>query len=168
MTAAMSGGDNPFFLICLYAEFPASKSRFRDISLSLQHKTKRQKVSCTCDLIILIGEPSFYQASKNSVTHIPHSSLFSRPHFCHNASFRHHPVIAKEREAAKTKIPDEQYQVMLRATDNLAKSGIIESALKEGDRAPEFVLPNAIGAQVSLSGLLQKGPVVLSFYRGGW
>jgi hypothetical protein len=76
--------------------------------------------------------------------------------------------LAKVREAAKRKIPDEQYQVMLRATDNLAKSGIIESALKEGDRAPEFVLPNAIGAQVSLSALLQKGPVVLSFYRGGW
>ena len=76
--------------------------------------------------------------------------------------------LAKIREASKEKIPPDQYEVMVRATENLAKSGIIESALKEGDIAPEFVLPNALGADVSLSGLLKKGPVVLSFYRGGW
>lgn len=68
----------------------------------------------------------------------------------------------------KGQIPAAQYDVMLRATENLAKSGIIESALKEGDLAPEFVLPNALGSDVSLSELLKKGPVVLSFYRGGW
>ena len=76
--------------------------------------------------------------------------------------------LAKLTEASKSHIPADQYEVMIRATDNLAKSGIIESALKEGDIAPEFVLPNALGADVSLSELLKKGPVVLSFYRGGW
>jgi hypothetical protein len=76
--------------------------------------------------------------------------------------------LAKLREESKGQIPADQYEVMIRATDNLAKSGIIESALKEGDIAPEFVLPNVLGADVSLSELLKKGPVVLSFYRGGW
>jgi hypothetical protein len=76
--------------------------------------------------------------------------------------------LARLSEAFKGQIPADQYEVMLRATQNLAKSGIIESALKEGDIAPEFVLPNALGSSVSLSQLLKKGPVVLSFYRGGW
>jgi hypothetical protein len=76
--------------------------------------------------------------------------------------------LTKLREEAKKLIPADQYEIMTRATENLAKSGIIESAVKEGDLAPEFVLPNALGTDVSLSELLKKGPVVLSFYRGGW
>jgi peroxiredoxin len=41
-------------------------------------------------------------------------------------------------------------------------------AMKEGDYAPDFSLPNARGRAVSLSGALENGPVVLTFYRGGW
>jgi peroxiredoxin len=37
-----------------------------------------------------------------------------------------------------------------------------------GDVAPGFDLPNARGERVALAGLLARGPVVLSFYRGGW
>lgn len=40
--------------------------------------------------------------------------------------------------------------------------------LKPGERAPDFILPNACGAQVQLQNLLARGPVVLSFYRGAW
>ncbi|MBU2995304.1 AhpC/TSA family protein [Cellulophaga baltica] len=43
-----------------------------------------------------------------------------------------------------------------------------KDALKVDDKAPDFNLPNAEGAQVSLSGLLEKGPVVVTFYRGSW
>jgi hypothetical protein len=76
--------------------------------------------------------------------------------------------LAKLREEVKKQIPPDQFDVMTRATENLAESGIIESALQEGDVAPEFVLPNAFGSDVSLSELVKRGPVVLSFYRGGW
>jgi len=76
--------------------------------------------------------------------------------------------LAKLREGFKKQVPPDQYDVMTRATENLAESGINESALQEGDVAPEFVLPNALGTDVSLSELLKKGPVVLSFYRGDW
>ena len=34
--------------------------------------------------------------------------------------------------------------------------------------APDFSLPNVRGEEVRLSQLLAKGPVVLTFYRGGW
>ena len=40
--------------------------------------------------------------------------------------------------------------------------------LKFGDKAPDFILPNAFGNPVRLSDELKKGPVVLSFYRGAW
>lgn len=37
--------------------------------------------------------------------------------------------------------------------------------LAQGVRAPEFSLPTLQGQQVSLSGLLSKGPVVLAFFK---
>ncbi|EPR71820.1 peroxiredoxin-like family protein [Cyclobacterium qasimii] len=40
--------------------------------------------------------------------------------------------------------------------------------LKVGDRAPDFVLPNAFGNMISLSDCLKSGPVILKFYRGEW
>jgi peroxiredoxin len=40
--------------------------------------------------------------------------------------------------------------------------------LKVGDRAPAIVLRNAKGAIVDVGTLLKKGPVVVTFYRGGW
>lgn len=41
-------------------------------------------------------------------------------------------------------------------------------ALKLGQTAPHFSLPNANGQAISLANLLQKGPVVVTFYRGSW
>lgn len=40
--------------------------------------------------------------------------------------------------------------------------------LKIGEKAPNFVLPNAFGNLISLSDCLKSGPVVLKFYRGEW
>lgn len=44
----------------------------------------------------------------------------------------------------------------------------IGKAAAAGDSAPDFTLPDAHGAPVSLAGLLAKGAVVATFYRGGW
>lgn len=41
-------------------------------------------------------------------------------------------------------------------------------AIKLGQKAPAFELPNSEGKLVSLDALLTKGPVVLTFYRGSW
>jgi hypothetical protein len=76
--------------------------------------------------------------------------------------------LANRREQARKSIPQEKLEVMDRATEELEKSGIAKSCLKEGDTAPEFTLSNSSGASISLSDILKKGPVVLSFYRGGW
>jgi len=42
------------------------------------------------------------------------------------------------------------------------------NALKLGDKAPSFTLPNQQGTLVSLDNLLAKGPVIVTFYRGSW
>ena len=38
------------------------------------------------------------------------------------------------------------------------------AAVKVGDSAPDFTLPDTSGSPVTLSKLLSKGPVILAFY----
>lgn len=57
---------------------------------------------------------------------------------------------------------------MDQATEELIRSGLAEGAKKKGDRAPDFTLPNPSGEMVTLSRLLDQGPVVVTFYRGTW
>ncbi len=38
------------------------------------------------------------------------------------------------------------------------------SALKVGDKAPDFTLPDTEGQPITLSKLLARGPVILAFY----
>ncbi len=52
--------------------------------------------------------------------------------------------------------------------EQILAMGIEVSAVQAGDIAPEFLLENALGGTVSLRGRLIGGPVVLSFFRGGW
>ena len=52
--------------------------------------------------------------------------------------------------------------------EELRASFALERAVGLGDQAPDFRLPDAKGAAVSLHDLLQSGPAVVTFYRGGW
>jgi peroxiredoxin Q/BCP len=38
------------------------------------------------------------------------------------------------------------------------------AALKVGDKAPDFTLPDTDGKPVALSKLLERGPVILAFF----
>ena len=66
------------------------------------------------------------------------------------------------------KMPPEVLEVLVRTTEDQVKSGITAKALKVGDKAPDFTLPNVRGEAVTLSKLLSKGPAVIAFYRGAW
>ena len=50
----------------------------------------------------------------------------------------------------------------------LRASGILDRAARPGDRMPGLTLPGADGKPVDLGDLATRGPLVLTFYRGGW
>jgi hypothetical protein len=76
--------------------------------------------------------------------------------------------LEKQVEGARERIPPETFSVMTADTERLRQSGIVDNSLKAGDKMPPFTLPNAKGEQISSDNLLARGPLVLSFYRGGW
>ena len=54
------------------------------------------------------------------------------------------------------------------AINEVGGTGVLDTAKKAGDSAPDFTLPDATGNKVQLSSLLKEGPVVLTWYRGNW
>lgn len=74
---------------------------------------------------------------------------------------------AKQAESANY-FSDSIRTVLADAQNQIASSGVMESALKRDAIAPDFELPNANGEMVKLSSLLANGPVILTWYRGGW
>jgi len=68
----------------------------------------------------------------------------------------------------KSKIPEDIVKVMIAADLDLAGTNIVENIVGVGEKFPEITLPDATGKQVNIQELLEKGPVVVSFYRGGW
>ncbi|MGP0586394.1 peroxiredoxin-like family protein [Paenibacillus timonensis] len=63
--------------------------------------------------------------------------------------------------------PLEVQAAMFRLIREQQESGI-PYGLQEGQKAKDFTLKNSLGQPVHLSDELAKGPVVLTFYRGGW
>lgn len=50
----------------------------------------------------------------------------------------------------------------------LRDAGVASHALKVGEIAPDFLLPDADGRLHSSEQMRRQGPLVLSFFRGGW
>ncbi len=69
---------------------------------------------------------------------------------------------------AKSSPPPEVAAVMQRSKDDLKASGLAEKAPQAGEKAPNIILPNIYGDTVDTGKILEKGPLVLHFYRGGW
>jgi hypothetical protein len=63
--------------------------------------------------------------------------------------------------------PADVVATMHRAVEELRASGAADR-VKLGDRAPEFVLPNAAEQLIDSRALLAKGPLIVTFYRGRW
>ena len=67
----------------------------------------------------------------------------------------------KKADARKIRVFDE-------GVEDVAQQGLTTSALQKGDQYLDFTLKNAQGTEVQLSEVLAKGPIVLTWYRGGW
>lgn len=76
--------------------------------------------------------------------------------------------LAAIRAASEREIQEDSQKIMQDVTNELRRAGLTDQAIGEGDRAPAFALPNQDGTIVRSDELLQKGPVVLSFFRGHW
>ena len=75
--------------------------------------------------------------------------------------------LAEYRAGWFKRVPAERQAIMERHIAELRK-GIAKMAMKKGDRAPAIVLGNAKGDTVDVGALLKDGPVIVTFYRGGW
>jgi hypothetical protein len=72
------------------------------------------------------------------------------------------------KKSFEAKAPKDVLDTMHRATEDLRNPGILERTVKVGDKAPVFSLRNTNGQGVTLTQLISRGLVVLSFYRGRW
>jgi peroxiredoxin len=75
--------------------------------------------------------------------------------------------LAEYRAGWFKRVPAERQAIMERHIAEL-RNGIAKTAMKTGDRAPAIVLGNAKGDTVDVDALLKNGPVIVTFYRGGW
>ncbi|WIY01004.1 peroxiredoxin-like family protein [Amycolatopsis mongoliensis] len=73
-----------------------------------------------------------------------------------------------QRTAAWSRRDARERVVRAAAVTRVAESGLAEGALGVGEPVPRFTLPDALGRPIAIGELLHRGPVVLSFYRGGW
>jgi len=77
-------------------------------------------------------------------------------------------IFAERREAIDKYVPADVQAVHTRAVAGLKAQGIAALALKVGDTAPSFELPDHNGKTVSSANLLAQGRLVLLFIRGRW
>ena len=63
---------------------------------------------------------------------------------------------------------EEKKRIYAEGIAAVAESNIFQEAKNVGQTAPDFTLTNAVGQAVQLADYLKQGPVVLTWYRGGW
>ena len=71
-------------------------------------------------------------------------------------------------EKFKENVPEPLLVMARSEKKRLESSCLMDNCLKTGDPAPNFTLPNQNGELISLNQLLSEGPLVVTFYRGGW
>ena len=65
-------------------------------------------------------------------------------------------------------LPADVLALMNTTNEELIAQHIRNNALQVGDKIENFILANHLGKNIELADLLNKGPVVVSFYRGAW
>ena len=66
------------------------------------------------------------------------------------------------------KSPENVRDMILKTSAELIERNLGARALKKGEILPSFELTDALGEKRSSDQLLKSGPMVISFYRGGW
>jgi peroxiredoxin len=65
-------------------------------------------------------------------------------------------------------VPKPTQAINDQVVEEFRAQGLAQRALKAGDRAPEFALPDVNGKAVRSADLLANGPLIVTFLRGRW
>lgn len=76
--------------------------------------------------------------------------------------------LAQLRAYSCEELPTPQVAILTRTTARLRRSGIDKKALQSGETVPDFEFIDNDDKRGSLYELLDRGPVVLNFFRGLW
>jgi len=79
-----------------------------------------------------------------------------------------HEQSQQMKAAATGQLPADVVKVFDRSIQVLLDEGIPADAIKVGVRLESFTLSDANGVPVTLDQLVESGPAVIVFYRGGW
>lgn len=132
--------------------------------------------TCFCCIAFLMacggsGEPqsSAMNSSENTaVTPDSTPSGSSKPEGDAGASVTLASQLDAKKDQFLAKAPQSKIEAYDRGIDDIRQNGLLEQALNVGDEAPDFALQNATGNTIQLSEMLKSGPVILTWYRGGW
>jgi len=74
----------------------------------------------------------------------------------------------QQKKAAAERLPAEVAAVFDRSIQDLLEQGVPAGAVAVGDTLESFTLSDATNELVTLDQLVETGPAVIVFYRGGW
>ncbi|MGA9638565.1 peroxiredoxin-like family protein [Flavobacterium sp.] len=86
----------------------------------------------------------------------------------YNTTISLQETLNNAKEDWEAKAPSEIQEIYAEGINDVIRQQVVLNAKKNDDIAPNFALNNAIGNSVELNDYLKKGPVVLTWYRGGW
>jgi len=72
------------------------------------------------------------------------------------------------RASSAKRMPEDMRTTMQKATEELRASGILQGILKVGQILPDFTLKNQNSEPVSSASILEKGPLIVTVFRGHW
>jgi peroxiredoxin len=76
--------------------------------------------------------------------------------------------LAERRRRVAGVVSAEDQRTVARTIERNRMLQLVEHSLEVGDTLPDFRLPDPSGRATSSDELLDRGPVVLAFFRGGW
>lgn len=94
--------------------------------------------------------------------------LLTLPTFAEEAPMTLRQQLQEKAAESKKSLPPEMQQRFEQGIKDVRKTGIEDSAKNVGDKAVDAALMSWSGEQVKLSDMWADGPVVLTWYRGGW
>ncbi len=74
----------------------------------------------------------------------------------------------ERRQNMRRFVPKATQAVNDRAVEEFRLTGLAQKALKVGDKAPDFILPDVRGNLLNSCDLLSQGPLIVTFIRGRW